>query len=146
MSVTSGCGAIEGVTCSSGFATLRVHLDKSSAGRQWVHRSCESPQRAAVDVELHQFDRAVSGELTEHRKSCDDDTRADDDAVVGATRDELRKDVQFGSEGLDDAKQVEDPGSRSSMVASGPRSAPSWRSMSSKNPCGSSNTPPLGRQ
>ena len=76
MSVTSGCGAIEGVTCSSGFATLRVHLDKSSAGRQWVHRSCESPQRAAVDVELHQFDRAVSGELTEHRKSCDEDTEA----------------------------------------------------------------------
>ena len=61
-----------------------------------------------IDVELDQFECAVDGELTDDREPGHEHSGRDEDAIVGASRDERREIVPPRSEHFDDAKELED--------------------------------------
>ena len=61
---------------------------------------------ALVDPDLQDLDRAVGNQLSGDRDDVDEDAAADQDSIVGAPRDELRKFVEDVARDANDASMI----------------------------------------
>lgn len=101
---------------SSGRGGVACASQRRTVARQGVLRLL-GPE---VDSDLQDLDGAVGNQLSGDRDGVDENAGADQDSIVRAPRDELRKFVEAGGECVDDGKEIdrqEIVGRRSAVLA-----------------------------